>query len=270
LTVRAFNVVSKIGDFPQVFISGTFCVRLARTAGEIADFQKLRYRTFYTEGQGYTGPEDVMNQQRDFDAFDDLCDHLIVIEEESQKIVGGYRLISEEVAEKVGHFYSSSEFDLRPLKNYPGRKLELGRACVDPTYRNKRVIALLWQGIEQYIRHHNFSLLFGCANFSGTDASAFAQSLSFLHHFYLAPEKYCPMALDISRTTMNLMPKEDISVDAAFRDLPPLIRGYLRLGGLVGEGAFIDKEFHSLDVCILVETDKLAQRYLDHYSRYTV
>lgn len=268
--MRASNVVSKVNDFSQVFTSGTFCVRLARTRQEISDFQNLRYRTFYTEGQGYTGSEDVMHQQRDFDAFDDLCDHLIVIDEESNTIVGGYRLIPEEVAQEIGRFYSSSEFDLSPLKNYPGRKLELGRACVDPLYRNKRVIALLWQGIEQYIRHHHFSLLFGCANFSGTDASSCAQSLSFLHHFYLAPASYRPIALEISRTTMDLMPKESISVDTAFRNLPPLIRGYLRLGGMVGEGAFIDKDFHSLDVCILVETDKLAQRYIDHYARYTV
>lgn len=252
---------------PKSLISGPLEVRLAKDDREIEAIQRLRYQVFYEETASRLMSPEMAREKRDFDLFDEVCDHLIAIDHETGEVVGGYRLISEEAARAKGGFFTSHEFDLSRLNTYPGRKLELGRACVAVQYRTQRVMALLWQGIEGYIRHYNITLLFGCANFPGIDPSVFDQAFSFLYHFYLVPEWYRPIALPTFSAEMNRLPKEEINVRVAFRQLPPLVRGYLRLGGGVGQGIYIDHNFRSLDVCIVVETKKLAQRYVTHYAR---
>ena len=253
--------------FHDILTFGPIEVRLAHPRQEIEAMQKLRYKIFYQECSATPPHPAIEKEQKDFDDLDLFCDHLIAIDHTTKEIVGGYRLISLEAAQKAGGFLTSQEFDLSRLEQYPEPILELGRACVASDYRTKGIMGFLWQGIASYIRHHQIGVLFGCANFSGIDPEPFAQALSFLHHFCMMDEQYRPMARSFSSIPMNRMNKEDVHVRTAFRELPPLIRGYLRLGGVVGEGAFIDRSFHSLDVCIVVETKKLATRYLNHYER---
>jgi len=246
---------------------GPIEIRLARSAQEVEAIQKLRYKIFYEECAATPPHPAIISEKRDFDERDAFCDHLIAIDRDAKSIVGGYRLISSQAAQKAGGFLTSQEFDLSRLERYPAPILELGRACVAPEYRKKGVMGFLWQGISNYIRYYQIGLLFGCANFPGVDPEPFAQALSFLHHFYLMDEQYRPMARSHSAISMNRMDKSQVNVRTAFRQLPPLIRGYLRLGGFLGEGAFVDHAFHSLDVCIVVETQKLAARYFNHYER---
>ena len=243
-------------------------VRLARSPQEIETIQRLRYQIFYKECCALPPHPDIEKEKRDFDEKDAFCDHLIAIDRDTKEIVGGYRMLSSHAAGKANGFFTAQEFDLSRLEKYPQPILEVGRACVSADYRKKGVVGFLWQGIANYIRTHQIGLLFGCANFPGIDPEPFSQALSLLHHFYLMDKQYRPIARAFSSVNMDRMDKKDIHVRTAFRQLPPLIRGYLRLGGFLGEGAFIDHVFHSLDVCIIVETDKLSPRYFTHYARF--
>ena len=145
--------------------------------------------------------------------------------------------------------------------------LELGRSCVDAAYRNRPTMQLLWRGIAEYVFHHDISLMFGCASLHGTDVAAHALPLSYLYHFHLAPPALRPRALDDLYVDMNFIAADAIDQKAALVALPPLVKGYLRLGGFIGDGAVIDEQFNTIDVCIIVKTDLVTERYLRHYSR---
>ncbi|MEK9662362.1 MAG: GNAT family N-acyltransferase, partial [Alphaproteobacteria bacterium] len=166
-----------------------------------------------------------------------------------------------------GRFYTASEYDIGCLFGYPGEMLELGRSCVDAAYRNRPTMQLLWRGIADYVFHHDISLMFGCASLHGTVAREHALPLSYLYHFHLAPPALRPRALDDLYVDMNFIAADDIDQKAALAALPPLIKGYLRLGGFVGDGAVIDEQFNTVDVCIVVKTDLVTERYYRHYSR---
>ncbi len=243
-------------------------VRLAETDEEIQSAQEIRYKVFYEEYDAK--PNDVMaHEKRDFDEFDDIADHLIVIDESNtdEKIVGTYRLVRQEKAEAHGRFYSEDEYDLSPLKNSKTQLLELGRSCVLPDYRMRPVLQLLWQGIAAYISEHNIDIMFGCASLEGTDIEKLAPQLSYLYHYHLAPPGFRPRALESRYVDMDLMNKDDIDARAVFSELPPLIKGYLRTGSAIGDGAVIDKQFNTTDVCIVMQTHLLSERYRKHYER---
>lgn len=251
---------------------GPFTVRLARTEAELDSCLKLRYEIFYEEYGATPGP-DIGHDRRDRDAFDAVADHLIVEDERiadpSQRIVGTYRMIRYEMARKLGHFYSHDEFNIDCLTKLGPQVVELGRSCVHAEFRTRPVMQLLWQGIAEYVAHYDIRTLFGCGSFQGTDVNAIRESLSYLHHFHRAPEKYCPRALSHRYVAMDLMAKEQIDEKRAMANLPPLIKGYLRAGSLVGDGAIIDTQFNTIDVCIILKTSLLSQRYRRHYERKT-
>lgn len=242
--------------------------RLAETPEEIEAAQRLRYSVFYEEQNAKPTPE-MAASKRDFDHFDDIADHLIVLDRNcpDQKIIGTYRLLRAHVAQNNGGFYSSSEFDLKNLVAHSSATLELGRSCVLPEYRTRHILKLLWQGIAGYIFDHNIEIMFGCASLPGTDIDALKEQLSYLYHHHSTEDDYAPRAVDGRFVDMNLVPKEDIDAKAVFRSLPPLFKGYLRVGATIGEGAVIDQQFGTTDVCIIVETHMLAKRYMDHYQR---
>ncbi|MCB1784210.1 MAG: GNAT family N-acetyltransferase [Alphaproteobacteria bacterium] len=246
-------------------------VRLARTADEIRRAQILRYKVFYEE-HGATPSEEVRQQKRDFDKFDDTADHVIVLADapgtpDADKIVGTYRLLRQDIAESGGGFYSSSEYDLTNLQQTGASLLELGRSCVLAPYRTKPVLNLLWQGIADYVAANNIGILFGCASIPGTDIQAIAPWLSYLHHYHPTPENLRPRALDDRYLPMNLIAKDDLDERAVFASLPPLIKGYLRIGGTVGDGAVLDKDFNTIDVCIVMPTSHITNRYRKYYER---
>lgn len=244
-------------------------VRLAKTPEEILEAQALRYKVFYEEN-GAQADEQTRNSKLDRDVFDDYADHVIVVhtpDDGEEKIVGTYRMLSGAQAQKIGRFYTDSEYDITLIKNADENLLEFGRSCVLKEFRTRPVMQLLWQGIADYISDHDVTLMFGCASFSGTDIEEHKQSLAYLHHFHGAPDDICPVALSDQYVDMNLIPKDKLDVKRAFAALPPLMKGYLRLGATIGNGAIIDKQFNTIDVCIIVQTYTVSDRYRKHYER---
>lgn len=251
---------------------GSLEVRLARGESDILAAQRLRYRIFYDEMQARPTPE-MAASGRDFDDFDLLCDHLLVIDHAlgagEESVVGTYRLIRRPAAERHGGFYTASEYDISKIEAYPGKVLELGRSCVAAPYRNRPTMQLLWRGIAAYVFKHDIALMFGCASLPGTDPQALALPLSYLYYHHLAPPALRPRALPERYTDMKLLPTEAVDPRTALGELPPLIKGYLRLGGFIGDGAVVDEQFNTTDVCIIVKTELVTEKYISHYQRTT-
>lgn len=243
-------------------------VRLAQTPAEIEAAQALRYHVFYEE-HGARPTTDMERLKRDFDDYDPHADHLIVIDENvtPAKIVGTYRLLNRAVAEKYGRFYTSAEYNIDSILKSSENVLELGRSCVLPAYRTRPVLQMLWQGIADYVLEHKIEMLFGCASFHGTDPQQLARPLSYLYHFHLAPPELRPVALPERYVSMNMIAKEELDPRAILGELPPLIKGYLRIGSLIGDGAVVDQQFGTTDVCIMLHTQIVANHYKKHYER---
>jgi putative hemolysin len=250
--------------------SGNLGVRLAIEPAEIDAVQALRFRVFYQE-LGARADSDTTTSQRDKDIYDTVADHLLVVDhalgEGPESVVGGYRLIQREAAQRIGHFYSSDEYDISRIEAIPGRILELGRSCVDNGYRNRSVMQLLWRGIAAYVFLHKIELMFGCASLPGIDPDALAPELTYLYYNHLAPAAIRPRALPHRYIEMRRLERDEIDARAALTRLPPLIKGYLRLGGFVGDGAVIDPQFNTTDVAVVVQTDLVTDKYYKHYER---
>ncbi len=250
-------------------VAGDFEVRLARDEADVDASQALRYRVFYEEMAARPTPE-MQARRRDLDDFDALCDHLLVVDcrrDGAASIVGTYRLIRRSAATAYGRFYSAAEYDISRLANWPGEVLEVGRSCVDASARNGTTMNLLWRGIATYISHFDIEMLFGCASLPGTDLQRLALPLSYLSQKHLAPPELRARALPERYVEMNLLAPGSYDVKLAERMVPPLIKGYLRLGGFVGDGAVIDDQFNTVDVCIVVKTDLVTEKYFRHYER---
>lgn len=249
--------------------AGDLHLRLAETVDEVHAAQALRYRVFY-EGMAAKATEDVSRHRRDFDSFDDYCDHLLVFDsgrgDGPDAVVGTYRVMRREAAQRRGQFYTADEYDITNLLAFPGEILELGRSCIDESYRTGATMQLLWKGIAEYVLAHNIELMFGCASLPGVEPEELAVPLAYLYHHHLAPPALRPWALPERYVAMNRIPPEGLSPRRALRTLPPLIKGYLRVGGFVGEGAVIDHDFGTTDVCIVVKTEWVTERYYRHYT----
>ncbi|MGE4350846.1 MAG: GNAT family N-acetyltransferase [Bdellovibrionales bacterium] len=269
----------------QDLTAGTLHVRLAQTPEEIDAAQALRYQVFYEEMGAHPSPE-VAERKRDFDTMDPCCEHLLVLDttrEGPDQIIGTYRLIRREAAERHGSFYSQSEFDITPLVNYEGEILELGRSCIHKDYRTGTVMNLLWKGLAAYMFRYDIKLMFGCASMHGDDPEKHAVALSYLYHYHLAPPELRARTLPDVYVDMNRLPKEAFDPESAFdslkfnnvkldpragqNSLPPLIKGYLRVGCVIGDGAYVDHQFNTTDVCIIFRTELITDRYLRHYER---
>jgi L-ornithine Nalpha-acyltransferase len=248
--------------------AGNLEVLIASRPEEIEASQRLRYQVYFEEMCAKPTP-DITLAKRDMDAFDAVCDHLLVIdhtEEGRAKVVGTYRLLRSEAMKKVGRFYSDGEYDISLIRKYQGEIMEVGRSCVDANYRNRAVMQLLWRGIGAYVNRFHIGMMFGCASFVGTDPREHAIALSYLYHYHLAPDDIRPVALKDRFVEMNIIPKEAIDAKRAFVSLPTLIKGYLRLNGYIGLGAVIDPEFNTTDVGIIVKTDMLSDKYAHRYK----
>jgi L-ornithine Nalpha-acyltransferase len=250
--------------------SGKLRVRLAETALDVDAAQALRYRVFYDE-MGAKPSVEMARLKRDFDSFDGACDHLLVVDHgrgsSAQAVVGTYRLIRRTAAERHGRFYSAAEYDIGKIAAYPGEILELGRSCVDASARNRPTMQLLWRGIAAYVFHYDIALMFGCASLPGIDADALAVPLSYLYHHHLAPPALRPRALLERYVDMRRLDPVAFDPARSLAELPPLIKGYLRLGGFVGDGAVVDSQFHTTDVSVVVVTERMTGKYYRHYTR---
>ena len=262
-------------QWPILAVSGALEVRLAETESEIEAAQRLRYRVFYEEMSALPSPA-MRDARRDFDRFDDVCDHLLVIdrsqvdEDGQPAVVGTYRLMRDVDAPRAGGFYTSSEYDISPmLRGLPADShlLELGRSCVLKTYRVKPItMQLLWRGLMVFVARFSSDLMFGCASFAGTDPQALALPLSYLHHYHAMPEEIRVRAIPSQYVEMNLMPKEAIDPKEALRALPPLLKGYVRAGAWIGNGAVIDRQFCTTDVFVCFPVALIDARYRSRFG----
>ncbi len=242
-------------------------LRLAETEADIHAAQRLRYRIFCEEMGGAANLA-IHQQKRDFDQFDDACYHLLVIDKTrvgDARVVGTYRILTRANMLKVGSFYTETEYNIDKLKAFDGEIMELGRSCVEQQYRTRPVIQLLWQGIGSFIVAADIGLMFGCASFHGVNIREHVHALSYLYHYHMAPEAIRPVALPAQYHEMNLMPKEEVVPRAAINALPPLIKGYIRLNGHVGDGAVLDYAYNTCDVSIVLQTDQIKDRYASRY-----
>ena len=255
---------------PVEIRAGDIELRLAESESEVRAAQALRYRVFYEEMAAKPTPE-MSRWRRDVDSFDDYCDHLLMIDHAigagAAGVVGTYRLLRRSAAARRGQFYSVDEYDISKLMAFPGEILELGRSCIAADHRQRSIMQLMWRGIADYVLYHDIGLMFGCASLHGTDPTAHARAFSYLYHQHLAPPNLRPRALPERHVEMNMMPRDKVNARAALSDLPPLIKGYLRLGGFVGDGAVIDRQFNTIDVCVVVATDRVTGKYYRHYTR---
>ncbi|MBN9508665.1 MAG: GNAT family N-acetyltransferase [Alphaproteobacteria bacterium] len=249
---------------------GNLGVRIATTDAEIDAVQALRYRVFYEEMGARPGAS-AAQTQRDRDEFDVVADHLLVVDHMigagPEGVVGTYRLIRQPAAERIGHFYSADEYDITPIIAFPGHVLELGRSCVHQNYRNRAAMQLLWRGIAAYVFLHRIDLMFGCASLPGTDPDLLAAELTYLYQNHLAPPALRPRALPHRYVEMRRLDPAALDIRRVAGGLPPLIKGYLRLGGFVGDGAVIDHQFNTTDVAVVVKTDLVTDKYYRHYER---
>ena len=248
-----------------------FILKLAETEAELKAAQRLRYRVFVEE-LGGAGPMVDHAQRLERDRFDPFFDHMILIDdaleaEPEDRVVGVYRLLRSDAAQKAGQFYSEDEYDLEVLRTGGRRLLELGRSCLHEAYRGGAAMFHLWNGLADYVADHRIDVLFGVASFHGTDIDALAQPLSLLHARHLAPSDLRVRAQPAHFQRMDLIHDTQIDRRAAMLQVPALIKAYLRLGGFVGEGAFVDHAFNTTDVCLIMDTKRMNARNKALYTR---
>ncbi|MEM9027934.1 MAG: GNAT family N-acyltransferase [Pseudomonadota bacterium] len=262
---------------------GSLEVRLASTKQDVRRAQRLRYKVFYEEMSAKPSLAAQLSR-RDEDRYDRVCDHLLVVDTDqeaagqqwsqlgrrtSPRVVGTYRILRGDKIDSAEAFYSQGEYDIAPMVRSHGDSLkfmEVGRSCVLQPYRNKRTVELLWHGLWTYTREHKVGVMMGCASFEGVDPDAHAEALSFLYHERLAPPEWRVRAHADQHVEMARLPKDQVSAKAALKGLPPLIKGYLRLGAYVGDGAVIDHQFCTTDVFIILPVAAIDPRYFEHFG----
>lgn len=247
-----------------------FQIRLAETSRDLMAAQRLRYRVFVEE-LGGTGPMVDHDARLERDEFDPVVDHLCLIdtrrsEEDLDHVVGVYRLLTSDQARDFGRFYCDTEYDLTPLRDSGRPLLELGRSCVHADYRGGSAMFLMWNALSEYVLEKKIEILFGVASFHGTDVAMLAPSLSWLHHNHLAPPDLRARALPAGFVDMNLIAPDRLDRREAMVGMPALIKAYLRVGGLVGEGAFVDRAFNTTDVFLMMDTSLMSPRHKQFYE----
>ncbi len=257
-------------DKPVNVRAGNLLIRMAQSPAEVRAAQALRYHVFCEE-MGSKSTAEMTAARREFDSFDPHCEHLLVFDLKKagspDSVVATYRMMRREAAARRGQYYSSGEYDVSRILAYPGEVLEVGRSCVHPGYRRGSTMQLLWRGISEYVFYYDIQILFGCASLPGIDLDANALPLTYLYYNHLAPPELRARALPELYVDMRRVAPEAVDEQKAKAMLPPLIKGYLRLGGFVGDGAVIDEDFNTTDVCVMVKTDCLTEKYFKHYAR---
>ena len=247
----------------------SFDVGFARDDDDLKEAQRLRYDVFIDElgGSGAMVDHDARLER---DALDPHYKHLLLWDRSraaGQQVVGVYRVMDDRTAAQIGGFYTEAEFDISRLKSSGRRLLELGRSCLHRDYRGGAGMYHMWAALAAHVKAQQIEVLFGTASFFGTDVQALAQSLSLLHHRHLTPAPLRPRARDAQFQRMDLVPPEALDRRAAVLQVPALIKAYLRLGGTVGEGAYIDHAFKTIDVCLVMDTQRMNARQTALYTR---
>tara|TARA_B100001540_G_C15795585_1_gene637510 strand:+ start:1458 stop:2333 length:876 start_codon:yes stop_codon:yes gene_type:complete len=263
--IRKKRIIKKIKSEFEPIIFKNFTIKIAESNFEIKKAQSLRYKIFFKEKKIKKKSFKLL-LQRDYDFYDKISDHLIIIDNNREirdNVIGTYRLLRGNCAKLYRGFYTEQEFDISNLKkNFSSKNiLELGRSCVHPQYRSGIILKLLWQGISNYIKMYKIKILMGCASFHGTNPSKFKDEFSLLYESYRLPEDYDVKSLQSNEISFN----KNINHLTTFNKLPPLIKGYLRAGGMVSENFYIDTEFETIDYCVIMLTEKIVSRYQNKF-----
>ena len=261
------NILTETIDMYQHLLASTpfFEVKIAEYLPEVESALELRFKVFNLEL--HQGLESSYETGFDSDVYDTFCDHLIVKDRQLDKVVGTYRLLRQEKAEKSFGFYSENEFDLTRIKMLRGQALELGRSCVAKEYRSLAVANLLWVGIARYIEIHNISAMFGCASFHTNNENEISQAFAYVKRHHFAPDDFRVFPLERCAITLVNPPEDTANGKSGFQEFSPLLKGYLRAGGMVcGEPAY-DRRFGSTDFFTLLETEKITEKYKNHYCK---
>ncbi len=247
-------------------------VRLTKNKDERKQVRQLRYKVFIEE-EGAEPTEEQKELREEYDSFDNYADYMAVFH--GKKVVGTYRIINREMAEHNDGFYTETEFDLSKIKHVRGNIIEMSRACVDPEYRdNGLAVRMLWMGLAEYVLKHRAVLIFGVASFVGRNPAKYANEISYLYYNHLAPLSMRPTVrddlmdknADPRRTKMKILSKAFVDKEKALKDMPPLLKGYLRLNAVFGNGVFIDWPFNSCDVFLIVESSKIDPSYQKFFA----
>jgi putative hemolysin len=255
---------------------GSLELRLAVTKKEVRKAQRLRWQVFVRDGGARIDYRSHL-RRRDICPFDRICDHLIVVDRAAHgkhgrikpKVVGTYRLLRQEIAEANHGFYSASEFDIAGLlTRHPGKRfLELGRSCILPEYRARKVLELLWRGLWIYARHHNIDVMVGCASLPGTAPEAHRDILAGIQERALATGEWRVAAMaGVNRPIGEICGSAGYGNAVARSAIPPLVKGYWRLGARFGEGVFIDWQFGTTDVFVILPVAQIDRRYVSYFS----
>ena len=263
--IRKKKIIKKIKSEFKPIIFKNFTIKIAESNFEIKKAQSLRYKIFFKEKKIKKKSFKFL-LQRDYDFYDKISDHLIIIDNNREirdNVIGTYRLLRGNCAKLYRGFYTEQEFDISNLKkNFSSKDiLELGRSCVHPQYRSGIILKLLWQGISNYIKMYKIKILMGCASFHGTNPSKFKDEFSLLYESYRLPEDYDVKSLQSNEISFN----KNINHSTTLNKLPPLIKGYLRAGGMVSENFYIDREFETIDYCVIMLTEKIVSRYQNKF-----
>ena len=263
--IRKKRIIKKIKSEFEPIIFKNFTIKIAESNFEIKKAQSLRYKIFFKEKKIKKKSFKFL-LQRDYDFYDKISDHLIIIDNNREirdNVIGTYRLLRGNCAKLYRGFYTEQEFDISNLKkNFSSKDiLELGRSCVHPQYRSGIILKLLWQGISNYIKMYKIKILMGCASFHGTNPIKFKDEFSLLYENYRLPEDYDVKSLQSNEISFN----KNINHSTTLNKLPPLIKGYLRAGGMVSENFYIDMEFETIDYCVIMLTEKIVSRYQNKF-----
>ena len=221
----------------------------------IIQVKELRQKSFFKNSK---------TKQSDSDEYDKFCDHLVVIDKSVSDdfVVGTYRLLLKPKLQEKQRFYSESEFDISNLlANNNSTLLEAGRSCVHEHYRDGRIIRLLWRGLATYIINNRVDLIFGCASFPSSNHELFIKQLSYLYHYHKTPKSLSTRPVKKLKAKFNIMNKNKIDIEGEFRNLPPLIKAYIRVGAWIGPGAIVDSKFGTTDVLIVLNAKKILKKY---------
>ena len=239
-------------------ISGPFIIKLLETPEELKKVQELRYKEmlldYNQQLQNATGLDES--------PYDAICDHIIAIDTTKDEIIATYRLIRDDHAKEVGSFITESEYNIDSLKKGSHRLLELGRAVIKKEYRAGVILKLIWKFIFDYVSQYEIRFLFGTASYHGLDPQKYDSSLAYLYYNYLIDKEFSIHSHNTHGYRMNSLMPQEIDLDKALSETPTLIKGYLVLGAKVGNGIFIDEEFHSVDVFILLDFQNLNINYV--------
>lgn len=242
-----------------------YTVRLARDDADVRAAQRLRYQVFVREFGAQAA--NIDSAQLDADQFDTFFDHILLVDVASDQVVGVYRILRGSVARETCGFYGANEYDLSVFETHPRAVAELGRSCIAPDHRGGMALHLLWAGVADYVAMHKLEILFGVASFRGTDPRAYDHALSHLHHTYQAPDDLRARALPSGALAMDILGADQVDRLTAMRQMPSLVKSYLRLGGRVGRDAFVDAAFNCIDVCMVMDTAQLSAKHQALYSK---